>query len=160
MLKGPSEVDGKKIHQVAFVFDDARYEQGDVPKDVPPDDVFAKVELSELDRFSIPREIIFANYHQDQEKLDNGTNRFAKYRDLMKGLLERWNKHQQAEGQAPVSGRSMTEPETTISWRNRPDEWMQDYEPLKALLKHLCRESCSTNLTDDRERSATYEILA
>lgn len=126
-----------KTHLVAFVLDDTRYETGKVPGDKPSDRTFRRIDLPELDTYSIPREVILANYHQEQDKLEVGDNKFKKYRELMKRLLDRWNSNRKTEvlKAHADAGKDLL---VSLDWNYVDgDGWMDNYTAIQSTLKDM-----------------------
>jgi predicted acylesterase/phospholipase RssA/ABC-type phosphate/phosphonate transport system substrate-binding protein len=88
-------------HYIACVLDEMRYPRNSDD----PEKVFEKIKINdlEMDAFKIPREKIFVNYHLEKDKLpdaEGAENKFAKYKVLMKRIVERASKRAQAAGGA------------------------------------------------------------
>src|SRR4030095_1306588 len=120
-------------HLVAFVLDDTRYKTPDNLKSAGP--IFKRIEFPELDTFRIPREIIVANYHQDDpEQIDANTNKFIRNLKIMKGVLERWNAQRRPAAKSSSKTNPVNPGEVQMAWRDRPDTWVSDYDQIRHAL--------------------------
>ena len=159
MLKSLSPEGKPTTHYVAFVLDDTRYDTTGIPGLNPAEPVFRKISLPELDSYSIPREIVVANYHQQQEKLEDGSNKFERNRDVMKRLLHRWN-----AGKGAPTLRAHAAISTVADWRYQSQGWTSNYKAVQEALqrtslpKQLLYKSNFDDLLDDLARATSPRL--
>jgi predicted acylesterase/phospholipase RssA/ABC-type phosphate/phosphonate transport system substrate-binding protein len=159
MIKSVSPQGTPTSHLVAFVLDDTRYDASKLPGYDGSTPVFRKIALPELD-YSIPREIVVANYHEEEEKLEDGSNKFQKYHDVMKALLQTWHDPNRAKrpqrAHADVTARA--------AWRYSTDDWTTRYAQIQTALtrtsvpKQLLYKSNFDDLLDDLSRATSPRL--
>lgn len=128
--KSTTDQTAAKKRLVAFVLDTTQ-EQGDPPQ------IFERIPIKELDDYRIPREIVLANYHQENDVgVDKRyPNKFEKYKAIMIDLFNNW-KGRKASGPPRRSGSSDVAP-VTIEWRQRSDKWRADYDLGRVAMKNI-----------------------
>jgi predicted acylesterase/phospholipase RssA/ABC-type phosphate/phosphonate transport system substrate-binding protein len=90
LVKPDAPEKGKPQHVVAFVLDDARFNLRQ--QFGAPEDVFLRIPIKGLDDFTIPREMVLANYHQDNVEVAGSENKFTRTKKLMQHLFANWKK--------------------------------------------------------------------
>lgn len=139
-------------HKVAFVLDDTRYlpETLDckLPQQILPEQTFGRIRIKELDTFTIPREIVLANYNQERDEVSpSGGNKFTRTQALMKNVFRNWLSR--------VESHSLVKPATpdapVIKYRSQPDIWQQGYDKVKDVLRgfSIPRELLNKSTLDD-----------
>lgn len=141
MLKSLSPQGTPTTHYVAFVLDDTRYNASGIPRTDSSENVFRRIPMTKLDSYSIPREIVLANYNQQQETLDDGTNKFETYWRVMKGLLDRWNAAKKSPRQKAHADFS-----AVADWRYEPENWVDKYVDVQQAMKALKQNSLPNQL--------------
>ena len=133
---------GKQQHVVAFVLDDARFNLRQQLG--APEDLFRRIPIKGLDNFTIPREVVVANYHQNNEEIFGPENKFTRTRNLMTRLFANWSQR--------IKSGVFTRPEKAPVIRFRPrDDWQADYGDVKQMLDQfsLPRELLQKGTLDD-----------